>query len=257
MIEKIITAGETGIEKAVLDAAIEFDIPYSGIRSYNDDPHDASHDSLTSRQKINIIGSDGSLIINNGNNDNWLIDIKRVVMKQGTPWLFIDLDILKTSYAQSKITNWIFSNKVKILNAIGSKCGDETSVYQDVIEFFKGIFLLDQLDDKLPDPPHYLQQLNELNLPFELPTTIAESADWIIAEMSLRERAIIANADKDLSSLLSQFLVETIVVNDSIREECLAKSDVKKLDDLDVEAMIVDEIWEKLRETHKLRVVKG
>ena len=254
MIEKIITAGETGIEKAVLDAAIEFGIPYSGIRQHNDDQYGASHDSLTSHQEINIIGSDGSLTINNG---NLLIDIKRVVMKQGAPWLFIDLDILKTSYAQSKVIDWIHSNKVKTLNVIGSKRGDDNSVYQDVIEFFKGIFLLDQLDNKLPDPPQYLQQLNELNLLFELPTTIAESADWIIAEMSLRERAIIANADKDLSSLLSQFLVETTVVNDSIREECLAKSDVKKLNDLDVEAMIVDEIWEKLRETHKLRVVKG
>lgn len=126
-----------------------------------------------------------------------------------------------------------------------------------MIEFFKGIFLLDQLDNKLPDPPQYLQQLNELDVLFELPTTIAESVDWIIDEMSLRERAIIANADRDLFSLLRQLLAETLVVNDSIREECFAKSDVKKLDDLDVETMIVDEIWKKLQATHKLRVVKG
>ena len=89
-----------------------------------------------------------------------------------------------------------------------------------------------------------------------MPETIAESVDWIIDGMSLRERAIIANSDRDLFSLLKQLLAETLVVNDSIREKCLAKSDVKKLDDLEVETIIVDEIWEKLRETHKLRVVK-
>ena len=256
MIEMIISAGETGIEKAVLDAAIEFDIPYSGIRSYNDDQHDASHDSLTSHQEINIFESEGTLIINKGNNVNWLIDTKRIAMKQGKPWLFIDLDIIKTSYESLKIMDWILSNRIRMLNVIGSQCGDETSVYQGVNEFFKGIFLLDQIDDKMPEPPHCLQQLNELDLPFKLPTTMDESVDWIISKMSLRERTGIANADKERFSLFSQLLVESILVNDSIREECHARSVAKELDDLGVKTMIVDEIWQKLQETDKLKVVK-
>ena len=45
------------------------------------------------------------------------------------------------------------------------------------------------------------------------------------------------------------------MVNDSIRGECHDRSVAKELDDFGIKTIIIDEIWQKLQETYKLKVV--
>jgi flagellin-specific chaperone FliS len=44
-------------------------------------------------------------------------------------------------------------------------------------------------------------------------------------------------------------------INQELMKECLAKSG-ESLDEVDAATVILRELWERLRETHKLRVVK-
>ena len=45
-------------------------------------------------------------------------------------------------------------------------------------------------------------------------------------------------------------------VNKELMEDCIAKSGINDLDEAEAATVILRELWNKLRETHKLKVVK-
>ena len=89
---------------------------------------------------------------------------------------------------------------------------------------------------------------------------VAEIADQIINEMSIKDRIKMANLDESQISKTNQLLILFIEGKLKIlssRQETNGIYEIP-LDEIDsTEAtLIVNEIWKRLRETHRLKVVE-
>ena len=87
----------------------------------------------------------------------------------------------------------------------------------------------------------------------------------IIAEMPLDDRVRTANLDEGgllvLQLALGKYLRHLLKnqsedVNRKLFKDCIKKSGKETLDEAEAASYILKQLWERLRETHKLRAVK-
>ena len=95
------------------------------------------------------------------------------------------------------------------------------------------------------------------------PKTVDETVDLILAELSLEEMASFAKTTGENLEMLSHLLA--VVVNTKIEGSTLNQGlvdDCRRISgnpDLEVSAaskVVIEAIWNRVRETHRLRVVK-
>ena len=94
--------------------------------------------------------------------------------------------------------------------------------------------------------------------------TVDQVVDEIIAELTLAESVGTADLDEDELQVLELTLGKYIRyrldqldvgVNKKLMKDCLSKSG-ESLDEVDAATVIIRELWNRLQETHRLRVVK-
>jgi len=97
----------------------------------------------------------------------------------------------------------------------------------------------------------------------DLPKTVDEAVDQLLAEMTLEEREIMASIEEHSLWLLEQLISDSIDsklrqpdFNQELYEDCRARSGEPDLDEAEAAKVIIQEIWKRLQETHRLRVVK-
>lgn len=87
----------------------------------------------------------------------------------------------------------------------------------------------------------------------------------LIDELPLESRVRAANLDEDelrvLEAVLCKFLTYRLEqlnkqVNEELLNECIARSGDESLDDDGASAFILKELWKRLRDTHKLKVIR-
>ena len=95
------------------------------------------------------------------------------------------------------------------------------------------------------------------------PKTVEEAVDRLIEELSLKDRTTLGNLTEDELSLLHINLGEYIrnefglwSGNEDLMTSCcfIAKRD--KIHEDEASSIIIKELWSRLGETHKLRIVK-
>ena len=95
--------------------------------------------------------------------------------------------------------------------------------------------------------------------------TVDEVIDDIIAEMPLDDRVRTANLDEDGIAVAQlalgkylRYLIENQSedVNEKLLRDCIKQSGNETLDEAEAASYILKKLWNRLRETHKLRVVK-
>ena len=105
----------------------------------------------------------------------------------------------------------------------------------------------------------------EMDMPDKRPDTVDQVVDELIAELPLEPKVSVANLGKDELRVLEETLGKYLrfrldqldtVVNEALRDDCIARSDDKTLDDVDTATVILKELWERLRRSHRMRVVK-
>ena len=81
--------------------------------------------------------------------------------------------------------------------------------------------------------------------------------------MSLKDRTMMANLAEEKLEILRFTLglyiknkLDERAVNEELMKSCMTLSKDEKLSRTDVSTVITKELWNKLRETHKLRIVK-
>lgn len=163
MITEIISGGQTGVDQAALDAAIELNIPYSGkcpkgrIDENGIIPKRFSNleeisgefktekDNYDARTKKNIEESDGTLILvpkiplPSNIKDGTLLTIEEV-KKQNKPRLLIDLSNSQTLNTL-EIINWINNHGIKKLNVAGPRESNAKGIYNLSLELLKTTLL--------------------------------------------------------------------------------------------------------------------
>jgi len=95
------------------------------------------------------------------------------------------------------------------------------------------------------------------------PSPVDKIVDDLIAGMSLEERYTFAYLREDelepLQITLAMYIgvaLEKMSVRKEIMKDCIAISGDENLNEANASTVILKELWKKLRETHKLRVVK-
>ena len=97
-----------------------------------------------------------------------------------------------------------------------------------------------------------------------IPKTVDAVVEVIIAEMTLAERVGTADLDENEFRVLKLTLEKLIQykldqldvdVNKELMNDCLVMSR-ESLSEIDAATVIIKEIWKRLRETHRFRVVK-
>ena len=145
MIEKIISGGQTGVDRAALDVAIELQIPHGGWcpagrraedGRLNDRYHLAELDSAdyVDRTRKNVEDSDGTLILN------------REILEGGTrltlaftrnfskPVMIVDLDM---SSEPDTIRSWLVTNKITHCNVAGPRESKQPGIYRQACRYLR------------------------------------------------------------------------------------------------------------------------
>jgi hypothetical protein len=80
--------------------------------------------------------------------------------------------------------------------------------------------------------------------------TVAEIVDQVVDDLSLEDRVTMANLEDDQIEFINQLLA------DYIQNKLNERSIKQKETDLTEPETIVKEVWNRLKASHKLRVVK-
>lgn len=141
---KIISGGQTGVDRAALDAAITCNIEHGGWCPKYRKAEDGSLSrrySLTetedvdyaSRTELNIRDSDGTLIFNLGDTlEGGTLLTKKLANRYCKPLMIIDLN---NNPDYTSVWRWIKNNKITCLNIAGPRESKYPGIYFMTREF--------------------------------------------------------------------------------------------------------------------------
>jgi hypothetical protein len=262
MIKKFISGGQTGADRAALDVAINLRIPHGGWipkgRLAEDGPlseryrlQEMPTDSYPARTEQNVIDSDGTLIIARGKLTGGSDYTRKMTLKHRKQLLGIDLNLSGHYDAASLIASWIKLQRVDVLNVAGPRASKDLEIYRDVVAILEKTIQILRDEDKRAN--------SKLSGP---PKTVEETVDRLVVEMALKDKTTLANMEEtDLIELHFSLGIHIrnkylYPQNDKLLESCRHKAGDKYLHWDQASMVIIKELWKKLRESHKLRVVK-
>ena len=272
VIKKIISGGQTGADQGALDAAIKLGIPHGGWipkgRLTEKGPLPDKYEltempgtSYTLRTQQNVIDSDGTLIISHGELTEGSDYTRKMALKHHRPWLHINLNKTPAFKAANLISSWIKENTIEILNVAGPRESKDSLIYQDVSKIIESVHYLELIENSGPDPEQL--QNNDRSLYDQQPKTVQEAVDRLISELPLKDKTTIANIGEAelvrLNSYLGRHILEKFELwsgNEKLLESCLAIADSPLHSEDDAINVIIKELWQELKETHRLRIIK-
>lgn len=128
---KIVSGGQTGVDRAALDAAIALDIPHGGWcprgRLAEDGPIPARYQlretdspDYAVRTERNVLQSDATLILCRGRPRGGTELTLRLARQHGKPHLVVDLSAADSPDAEA-IRRWLSDESVATLNVAGPR----------------------------------------------------------------------------------------------------------------------------------------
>ena len=264
MIEKIISGGQTGADRAGLDAAIELDIPHGGWIPKGRKTEDGGlpekyhlkempTGSYEARTEQNVIDSDGTLIVSHGKLNGGSALTRQFAKRHNRPWTHIDLEKTNFFKAAMDVRSWVEENQIKVLNVAGPRGSKDRGIYQSTKKLLKAVFQLDLIHSTMPYPerkaPHW-------------PATLDEAVNKLISKLTLKDKTLIAKMSEDeltgLHPTLGAYIRERFGLwsgNKLLMQSCRIESGEEISED-EASAVIIRELWKRLTGTHKMRLVK-
>ena len=127
----IISGGQTGVDRAALDIAIELNISHGGYCPLGRKAEDGiipmkyklielESALYADRTMKNVVSSDGTLILHSGIITNGTTLTKEFCIKENKPLIIINIfDVSKTS--RLNFSDWLKENSINILNVAGQR----------------------------------------------------------------------------------------------------------------------------------------
>jgi hypothetical protein len=271
LIDRIVSGGQTGADRAALDFAIRHKIPHGGWvpkgRLAEDGPLPAKYkvqemptDSYQDRTEQNVIDSDGTVIISHGKLTGGSAYTRKMAKYYGKPCLHVDLKKLDVLPAAVELLTWINERGIKVLNVAGPRASKDPKIYKLVKEVLESLLILDA------SRKHILSSLRFNKTPtgkdIKQPETLDEAVDRLMSKMSLKDLNTVANMTEDdlinLHFTVGMWIRNNFVYprNVKLLESCREVSGQKSLHWAQMHMVILHALWKKLQETHKLKVVK-
>jgi hypothetical protein len=148
MVRQIVSGGQTGVDRAALDEALELGIPRGGWcpkgRRAEDGRipdhyplQEASSDAYPLRTKLNVEDSDGTLILSWGSPAGGTALTIKWARRLKKPCILIDL-FQKTD--PLKVLDWLRDHHIQILNVAGPREGEAPGIYEKALSFLREVF---------------------------------------------------------------------------------------------------------------------
>jgi len=270
MVKKIISGGQTGADRAALDFAIKHKIPHGGwvpkgriaedgVLSKKYRLTEMPTTSYQKRTEMNVIGSDGTVIFSHGRLTGGSAYTKTMAAKHNRLYLHIDLNETDIFQASLLMLEWIDEQEIKTLNVAGPRASKDPRIYEKVTDVLKSELVLESKREGLSRSPKLYKKPKAKN--FERPTTVDEAVDLLMSEMKLRDFNKLAQMpEEDLISLhftVGMWIRSNFIYprNEKLRDSCREVSKDKYLHWAQMHMVIIKELWKRLQETHRLKVV--
>lgn len=272
MLNKIVSGGQTGVDRAALDMAIELDIPYGGwipkgrlaedgIVPEKYKLKEMPNDRYAERTEQNVMDSDGTLIIARGTLSGGSAHTRKMAMKHGKPWSYVDLDKTIAFQAAITINEWLIKHNIEVLNVAGPRHSGAPGLYGQVKKILESVYWLNisNLSNK--------GITNSGRWPFDekqrRPNTVAEIVDTVLSALALKDRALLAKMQKQdlfqLDATIGAYLYKNLKIwsaNKTLWSEMETMAGKKKLGMNEAVALLIDQLWQTAQKTHKLRLIK-
>ena len=144
MIRRIVSGGQTGADRAALDAAMALGIETGGWvprgrwaedgRVPNSYPNmtETTSDEPAQRTELNVRDSDGTVVFSHGNaagGTKWTMEVAGTLRK---PLLHLDLVTLSAEVAASRLLRWTAAKGIEVLNVAGPRESEDAGIHAGV-----------------------------------------------------------------------------------------------------------------------------
>jgi hypothetical protein len=147
LIKRIVSGGQTGVDRAAIDWAIAKNIPCGGwcprgrlaedgVISTRYPLSEIESGSYRQRTRKNVADSDGTLVLNLGTLDGGTLQTTRFAAQLKKPSLLIQLDgIDSVDDLRTQAIRWLRLNDIHVLNIAGPRESKRPGIYRAVTEF--------------------------------------------------------------------------------------------------------------------------
>ncbi len=275
MIRKIISGGQTGVDRAALDVAIKLAVAHGGWipkgritetgplpEKYN--LKETRSSSYADRTEKNVEDADGTLIISRGQLTGGSEYTRDMAIKLNRPWLHVDLSQMAAFQAAIAINQWVLQNEIEVLNVAGPRASKDPSVYKEASNILESAYYLGLAETSMSGAGNLKDLLqSHADPPPAAPSTVDEAVDRLLSNMPLKDKTTVANMSHaelpNLQLTLGGYILNNFGLLSGNRElvrSCRKKAKTILQHDEDAVGIIIDALWKKLQQTHKLRVVK-
>jgi hypothetical protein len=276
MLTKIISGGQIGAEQAALDTAMKLGISHGGwiqkgrrTQSWTLPEKYQLQEMTTSSHKKrieqNVIDSDGTLIISNGRLSGASDYSRQMALDHQRPLLHVDLTQLNIGQAAKLIHSWIELHHIDVLNVSGPLSSEDARIYTLTLEVLENACVsgpaeaetlsLGSLQGQPVSPTYSSDSVS--------PKTLDQAVIRLMKEMPLRDKTTMAKLTKDelgpLNLSLGTYIIDHLFQKDKntklLKSCCDASGNIHMIPS-SAAFLIIEKLWEKLQQTHRLRVVK-
>jgi Circularly permutated YpsA SLOG family len=271
MIEKIVSGGQTGADQGALEAALKLGIPHGGWvpkgRLTERGPlpdrfrlKEMPTSSYRARTEQNVIDSHGTVIISHGALEGGSELTRKFALEHEKPCLHLDLNRQSAFKSAMELAAWLSENRIRILNVAGPRASKDQKIQKATGQIIKSVYYLSQSrsEEALED------RAGQFIKP--MPRSVAEAVERLLDDLPLKDRVTVANMSAGELGGLDKTIGEYIRLNFALK---LGNTDlvsscrfVGRLlsheadSDNAAEMVVIRELWQRLRKTHKLRVLE-
>ena len=148
MLTKIVSGGQTGVDRAALDAALDLKMPCGGWcpkgRRAEDGVIPARYPlretdtpNYARRTALNVTDSDGTLILTRDALRGGTALTAGLARKQGKPCLILPL---KEGMTLRTATRWLHENRIAVLNVAGPRESQQPGIYRQARTTLQHLF---------------------------------------------------------------------------------------------------------------------
>ena len=268
-IKRIISSNALGADSAAVDIARCFNIPCDGysttdskidtkLKTCPRGLHQALPEIMNSTDKADASRhlTAGTLIFSFGPLTGYLDYIHLYALTHGSFCLHLDLVKVTALKAAYKIDCWTCANGIEALIVTGMPMHADNRIYRGTYDALYSYMMLGNTPDAM-DTARHLPSQNE-----SWPQTVCDAVQYLIRDLSLRDKATIANMSSsdliELNHTLGCFIRNKFGLdgaNHSLWWSCAREAGRPNLKDEEASAIIISYLALELQKTHKLRLL--
>jgi hypothetical protein len=277
MIRKILSGGRTGVEMAALDVATKLGIDHGGWTGRGMRNEDGAIERRYGLKEVvamgfhkameeNVLHSDGTLVVTRGVKSIESQSAVESALRNQRQLLHVDLSQHPAFEAASLISSWVSMNNVLVAYITGPSAQQDGKIYRDVQKILETAIYLEFVKTGLhPDRPEQMVAApNEAGAKKAgFPQTVEEAVQRLKQVLPLKDRTLLSNLQADeldhLHTGLGEYIKQNFGLymdNEPLMASCADMRHVNKMLPDEACTVILRALWQDLRDTHKLRLVK-